>query len=418
VDLRLRNLSHLDARSVPLPHGTEVVTRVERFLGEQRVPQGSVGRVSRELEGGTLLVTIVGVGAIAYERDQLTPRRAGQMLFAHRRASAWDALRPCVVLEAVVGSRAWGLAHEGSDEDLRGVFALPFSWTQGLVAPPEDLVSADGSATYWAADKAIRQGLRADPNTLEALFLPSAKATDPIGEWLLEERDAFVSVEMYGTFGRYALGQLRRLSQGLRLAEHRTTVLDWLRAEPGLTLDDVATKLALVSTRFASSDADKVNQAKQYVKQLYRSLADQGLLEANEFSALVRFAKDHSQSFDLPRELRPKNAYNLIRLLVTATHWLREGTPSFEMRGETRTRLLQIKQGEVPLDDVLREAEALAPELEQARNESRLPERPDIARADALTRKIGEELARRWLEKAPGPFGADAPAPPEVIWQE
>ena len=79
-----------------------------------------------------------------------SPRRVGQALFAQRREDAWNALRPCVVLEATVGSHAWGLADEASDVDHRGVFALPFSWTQGLVAPPDDLVSADGSATYWA----------------------------------------------------------------------------------------------------------------------------------------------------------------------------------------------------------------------------------------------------------------------------
>lgn len=417
MDLRLKNLERLDERAVPLPHGTEVITRVERMVGDHRVPQGSVGRVSREVSDGVLLVTIVGVGSVQYARDELSPRRVGQMLFAQRRADAWAALRPCVVLEAVVGSRAWGLANEGSDEDHRGVFALPFPWTQGLGAPPEDLVSADGSATYWEVSKAVRQGLRADPNTLEALFLPGAKATDPIGEWLLEARDAFVSVEIFGTFGRYAIGQLSRLSQGLRLAEHRAVILSWLSADPSLSLDAVAEKLALVSTR-PGSRADKVHQAKQYVKQLYRSMADQGLLPASEFAALVTFARDRSAEFELPRELRPKNAYNLIRLLHTATHWLREGTPEFEMRGELRTRLLQIKDGEVPLDAVLAEAEALAPELTRARDESRLPPRPDVARADALLRRIGEELARRWITREKGPFGADAPVPPEVAWQE
>jgi hypothetical protein len=274
MDLRLRNLEQLDARAVPLPHGTEVVTRVDRIVGERRVPQGSVGRVTK-VDGDDVDVTVVGVGVLRYAWSDLSPRRVGQVLFAHRRANAWEALLPCVVLDTTVGSRAWGLADEDSDEDHRGVFALPFAWTQGLVAPPEDLVSADGSATYWAAGKAIRQALRADPNTLEMLFLP-AKPRDVIGEWLLAERDAFVSVEIYGTFGRYALGQLRRLEQGLRLAEHRAVILEWLRADPSLTLDAVAAKLAGASTRAAPSEADGVHQAKQYVKQLYRSLADQG----------------------------------------------------------------------------------------------------------------------------------------------
>ena len=374
MDLRLRNLEQLDARAVPLPHGTEVVTRVDRLVGERRVPQGSVGRVTK-VDGDELDVTVVGVGVVRYARDELSPRRVGQVLFAHRRADAWDALRPCVVLDAIVGSRAWGLADADSDIDHRGVFALPFTWTQGLVPPPEDLVSADGSSTYWAAGKAVRQALRADPNTLEMLFLPGARPLDPIGEWLLAERDAFVSVEIYGTFGRYAIGQLRRLEQGLRLAEHRAVVLDWLRADPNLTLDAVAEKLARVSTRAMPSEADRVHQAKQYIKQLYRSLADQGLLDANEFAALVRFAQDKAADFDLPRELRPKNAYNLVRLLVTATRWLREGAPTFEVEGDLRARLLAIKKGEVSLEEVLAEAEAMAPELERARDESRLPRR-------------------------------------------
>jgi len=417
MDLRLRSLEQLDSRAVALPHGTEVVTRVDRIVGERRVPQGSVGRVTK-VDGGDLDIAIVGVGVVRYSRGELSPRRVGQMLFAHRRADAWDALRPCVVLDATVGSRAWGLADDDSDVDHRGVFALPFTWTQGLVAPPEDLVSADGSSTYWAAGKAIRQALRADPNTLELLFLPTAEPLDPIGEWLLAARDAFVSVEIYGTFGRYALGQLRRLEQGLRLAEHRAVVLEWLQAEPTLTLDAVAEKLAKVAMPAMPSEADRVHQAKQYIKQLYRSLADQGLLDANEFAALVRFAQDKAADFDLPRELRPKNAYNLVRLLATATRWLREGVPTFEVEGDLRTRLLAIKKGEVSLDAVLAGAEAMAPELERARDASSLPRRPDVGRADALLRRVGEELARRWAVGVDGPFGNGAPTPPEVVWSE
>jgi predicted nucleotidyltransferase len=417
VDLRLRNLEQLDARAVPLPHGTEVVTRVDRIVGERRVPQGSVGRVTKA-DGDDLEITVVGVGVLRYARDEVSPRRIGQALFAHRRADAWEALQPCIVLETTVGSHAWGLANEDSDVDRRGVFALPFAWTQGLAGPPEDLVSTDGSATYWAAGKAIRQALRADPNTLEMLFLPSAQPCDPIGEWILAEREAFVSVEIYGTFGRYALGQLRRLEQGLRLAEHRAVVLEWLRDDPAMTLDAVAEKLAKISTRAMPSEADRVHQAKQYVKQLYRSLADQGLLDASEFAALVRFARDKAAEFELPRELRPKNAYNLVRLLATASRWLREGTATFAVEGPLRDRLLAIKSGQVSLEDVLVEAEAMAPELERARDASTLPKRPDVARADALLRRIGEEVARRWVSGAPGPLGRDAPRPPEVTWNE
>src|SRR5205085_2190937 len=151
-------------------------------------PRGVVGRVVRARDGG-FDVHIVGVGEIWFARDELIPRQEGQLRFAHRRAAAWDALKQCTVLEAVVGSRAGGLATKSSDEDRRGLFALPLSWSVGLFDPPEDLVSADGSQTFWETRKGIRQALRADPNTLELLFLPGTKPSDPIGQWILDERE-------------------------------------------------------------------------------------------------------------------------------------------------------------------------------------------------------------------------------------
>ena len=63
MDLRLRNLEQLDARAVPLPHGTEVVTRIDRVVGERRVPQGSVGRVTK-VDGEALENAIIVNSAI------------------------------------------------------------------------------------------------------------------------------------------------------------------------------------------------------------------------------------------------------------------------------------------------------------------------------------------------------------------
>jgi hypothetical protein len=417
VDLRLRALTHLDPQAVPLPHGTEVTTRVERASGTRVIPQGSLGRITR-IDGDTLEITFVGLGALSYARHEVAPRREGQVRYAQRRAAAWEALHPCVVLRATVGSHAWGLADENSDVDLRGAFAHPFAWTSGLMDPPEDLVSENGSATYWEITKTVKQALGADPNTLEMLFLPSAHAEDELGEWLLAARDAFVSTEIYGTFGRYAIGQLRRLEQGMRLAEHRERIVGWLRDNPSLTLDEIAVQLAASTKRTDLREQDQVHQAKQYIKQLYRSLADQGLLAASDFASLVKFSRESSTHFELPRELRPKNAYNMIRLLATGAQWLRDGAPQFEMRGELRTSLLAIKRGEVALADVLALAESMAPQLEEAARVSNLPRRPDVARANALLRRVGSELARRHVNDVPGPFGKDAPPPPELVWNE
>jgi hypothetical protein len=418
MDLRIQELGAIDPLSVPLPNGTEVTTRVDRVLSaDRRVPQGAVGRVVAQREG-ELDVMIVGVGVLRYARRELVPRKIGQVRWARRRADAWDALRPCTVLEATVGSRAWGLADEGSDHDQRGAFVLPFSWTLGLGEPPRDLVSTDGSATYWEAGKAVRQALRADPNTLELLFVRSARALDPMGEWILAERDAFVSAEIYGSFGRYALSQLKRLVQARRLAEHRATVLEWLKEDPAPTLDQVAARLAKASPRVAPTEADAILQAKDYIKQLYRSLYDQGLVETRDYPALVRFAREQAPDLDLARDLRPKNAYNLVRLIGTAIGWLETGHAELEVTGELRDLLLAIKKGQVSLEETLREAEARAKRLEAARQATKLPAKPDVARADALLCRIGAEAARRAIAGEPGPFGRDAPARPEIVLDE
>jgi len=417
MDLRLRGLHDIDPESVPLPHGTEVVTRVDRLAGERRIPQGAVGRVVR-VDGDSVHVRVVGVGEAIYARGEVSPRKAGQLRFARQREAAWSALCPCVVLDAVVGSQAWGLADASSDVDRRGVFVLPFSWTSGLAAPPAELVSADGSATYWEVGKAVRQALRADPNTLEVFFAPAVEISDCMGQWLRDERDAFVSGEIYGSFGRYALSQAKKLRQSLLLAEHRSLLLAWLAAAPDTTLDQAAVRLADATGISAPSQADRLLRAREYIKQLYRSLHDQALIAEANFAGLVDLAQRGAAELELPRELRPKNAYNLLRLIATAIEWLRTGAVDLAVREPLRTRLLEIKSGAVPLAAVLDQAEELAAELEDARHSTRLPERADVTRADRLLRRVREEAARRWIAREPGPFGAGAPPCEEARWEE
>jgi hypothetical protein len=411
--LRLGGLTDIDPTSVPLPPGTEVVTRVDREVdGELRL-QGATGRVSK-LDGERVEVTFVDGKQATYLRSEVTPRKLGVERYAQRRAAAWDQLRPCVVIDTLVGSRAWGVADEGSDEDRRGVFVLPLPWTTGLVDPPQDLSSVEGSETYWEIGKAIRQALRADPNTLEMLFA-SPTIVDQIGEPFVAMRDSFLSQEIYGAFGRYALSQLDRLEHNRRLAEHRVTVIEWLRDDPSLELDAAAERLADSARVAAPSRADAVRRARDYIKQLYRSMYDQGIIAANDWASLRAAAK---RELALPRDLRPKNAYNLIRLLDLAIRWLGGEKPEVRVSDSLRPTLLAIKRGEVPTADVMALARWLTPKLESARQASPLPKYGDVARADRVLRAVRHEAARRSIEAVPGPWGADAADPPEAHYDE
>lgn len=401
-------LGDLDPRTVPLPHGTDVTTRVDLLREERLIPQGTLGRVVGG-DGVTVELRLVSGELLSCRREDVLARKVGQVRYARARAARWEALLPGVILETTVGSLAWGLADAGSDHDRRGIFVLPFAWSAGLVEPPRDLVSEDGSATYWEVKKAFQQALRADPNTLETLFVPGAAAHDDLGAWILAERELFVSAQIYGSFGRYALSQLKKLEQSQRLAEHRGVVLSWLRAEPDLTLDLTATRLAAATGAGHSNDA--VHRHKEYLKQLCRSLHDQGLITDRAFPALAVFAQQPT-ALELPRELRPKNAYNLLRLLHTAIGWLRDGQPTFVLPEPIRSRLLTIKKGQVALVEVLAEAEATVPILEEAWRGTRLPRAPDWAGADRLLRRIQTEVARRAWSDPTGYFGPKGPPPP------
>lgn len=395
-----------DPMAVPLPSGTLVSTR----HAHEGLPQGAVGRVVGS-QGSMVTLRLADGRSVDLPRTEVVPTKLAEARYAVRRAEAWSALRPTAIVETVVGSRAWGLAEADSDVDRRGVFVLPTPWTAGLVSPPSELVSLDGSETFWELSKAVRQALRADPNTLETLFLPDARALDPMGEQLLGIRSAFVSKAIYGSFGRYALSQLKKLQQAMRLSDHRGQVLAWLRAAPAMTLDECAARLEVEAAIEAASPKARRRRAKDYIKQLYASLYDRGQLEARSFSALRAWATDGGQLEDTPRHLRPKNAYNLLRLLATATHWLETGEPRFVLPA-LRPRLMAIKRGEVPLEEVVAEAQAMVPALDAARARSPLPESPDVKRADEGLRAIRLEAARRWVAGNPGPWGSDAPTCP------
>jgi hypothetical protein len=414
--LRLGALADVDPLAVPLPVGTEVTTRVDRAVGDggRVVAQGAVGRVVAR-DGDRAEVELVGGGRAWFLREELIPRKLGVVRYAHRREAAWDALAACTVLDSLVGSRAWGVEDAGSDEDHRGVFVLPAPWLTGLVDPPLDLLSGDGSTIRWEAGKAIRQAIRADPNTLEMLFTEPI-ARDDMGAWLIEIRDAFVSVEIYGSFGRYALSQLERLEHNQRLADHRTQVLAWLRADPDLDLDRTAERLVAAAQVEAPSAGDAHRRARDYIKQLYRSMYDQGVIATADWAGLVAFARSTDHEFEAPRDLRPKNAYNLIRLLDVAIRWLTTGRPELRVGDELRDELRAIKHGEVAMAEVVARARRMTPALEAARAASPLPPFAELGRIEPVLRRIRDEAARRWLARAPGPWGTTAPEPPAATF--
>jgi uncharacterized protein len=85
-------------------------------------------------------------------------------------------------------------------------------------------------------------------------------------------------------------------------------------------------------------------------------------------------------------EVKWKHVMHLVRLLLAGIVVLREGHVPVAV-GEHRERLLAIRRGEIPLDEVERWRLELHHQFDAAVEATMLPERPDYAAANAFLLK-------------------------------
>lgn len=125
-------------------------------------------------------------------------------------------VRDHTVYSCVMGSRAFGLATEGSDTDRRGVFLAPTPLFWRFDKPPTHIDGPADEQFSWELERFCELALRANPNVLECLHSPLVERIDATGRELLSLRGAFLSRQAHQTFVRYALGQRRKLEADVR----------------------------------------------------------------------------------------------------------------------------------------------------------------------------------------------------------
>lgn len=131
-------------------------------------------------------------------------------------SGALDLVRDHTVLSVVVGSRAYGLATDGSDVDRRGVYAAPAPLFWRFAKPPTHLDGPLPEQFSWELERFCELALAANPTVLECLWSPLVERVTPVGEELLAVRKAFLSRHAHRTFLRYAEAQFRKLEGDLR----------------------------------------------------------------------------------------------------------------------------------------------------------------------------------------------------------
>jgi uncharacterized protein len=89
-------------------------------------------------------------------------------------------------------------------------------------------------------------------------------------------------------------------------------------------------------------------------------------------------------------ETNHKQAMHMIRLLLAGIHVLRTGDVLVDIT-PLRSRLLAVRSGEMPFDDVVAWAAALQEELAETAAASSLPAAPDLDAIDQLLVRVREE---------------------------
>lgn len=201
-----------------IPLGTQVVLRYDRTVpGTTDVmPAGTVGVVDEAPDSNDrpYLVRFLDGVAFRLKFGELLVRRVDHSVEAT--ATAGPDVSQYVVYRVMVGSRAFGLSTESSDEDRRGVYLPPAEWTWSLTKPPEQVeFFTDGvEEVDWEIEKFVRLALHANPNILETLWSPAVLHCDETGEELRAMRSAFLSKHLYKTYSGYVLSQFKLMKRG------------------------------------------------------------------------------------------------------------------------------------------------------------------------------------------------------------
>jgi uncharacterized protein len=311
-------------------------------------------------------------------------------------ALAQGASHGTIIFETVHGSRAYGLATESSDTDLRGVFVPPeLAFTGYLVGP--DQVEPAPERVLYEVRKFFRLAAASNPTVIEVLFTEPEDhvLVSPEGARLLERRGEFLSRLAGDSFGKYGLAQLHRIRT------HRRWLLSPPQKKPersdyGLpersTIpkdEQGAVEAMLQDGRLAESELPAHFMDLLDRERRYRT----ALREWQQYQEWTRNRNPARAALERQYGYDTKHAMHLIRLLRMAVEIL--GTGEVRVRRPDAEELRAIRRGALSFDALLEQAESLGARVKGLGEQSPLPARPDEERLNVLCGEIVASVHRR-----------------------
>ncbi|WP_353149983.1 nucleotidyltransferase domain-containing protein [Chryseobacterium sp.] len=339
-----------------------------------------------------------------------------------------------LLFEAISGSRAFGLATENSDTDIRGVYYLPKEDFLGLNYIPQ-ISNETNDITYYEIGRFVELLQKNNPNILEVLASPEdcILYKNPLMDQLKPED--FLSKWCKDSFAGYAISQIKK-AKGLNkkilnpMAKERKSILDfcfilegqgsvplkkWLSVQGKvqekcglISIDHTKGMYALLYDKAGTLGYKGIIQHEETNQVSLSSVPKNEITVAYLFcnlDAYSTYCKDyreywkwvsernedrytinqqHGQNYD------SKNMMHTIRLLQSCEHIFKTGT--LHIRAENRAELLGIKAGNLSYDAVMQKAEKLIRSIEYHYSVSNLPDLPDLEKTTKILVDIRKKL--------------------------
>lgn len=350
-----------------------------------------------------------------------------------------------ILLEAISGSRSFGLATENSDTDIRGVYYLPKEDFFGLNYIPQ-ISNETNDITYYEIARFVELLQKNNPNILEILASPGDCILQKNPLMNLLKPEDFLSKLCKDTFAGYAISQIKK-AKGLNkkilnpIDKERKSILDfcyvlqnqdsiplkkWLREFPSfggvseerggllqekcglVSIDNTKGMFALFYNKsgdlnykgiIQNEEANQVSvssvpKGENPVAYLFCNLDAYStyckdyreywkwVSERNE--ARYNVNKNHGQNYD------SKNMMHTIRLLQSCEQIFK--TNSLNIHVENRDELLDIKAGNWSYKAVMEKAEVLIKSIEHHHSLSKLPETPRLEKTTKILVEIRSSL--------------------------
>ena len=259
-----------------------------------------------------------------------------------------------LILRTLAGSRAHGLAREGSDTDSRGVCIPPARFLIGLETFDQHESDGGDHVTY-SLTKFVRLALQGNPNIMESLFADERDIlfVNDAGRQLMEARAWFLSKQVGQRFMGYALAQLKRMER-----HHR-----WLVEPPTQQPNQEQFGAVLTDGRFRFPDADQ--------KRAY----DAEFKHWNHFNTWRKERNPARAELERKHGYDTKHAMHLVRLLKMGEEVLSEGT--LIVRRPDSAWLLGIRDGALSYEALLELANQMTATLDTQMESSNLPDEPN-----------------------------------------